>query len=144
MPQILFENGNLFDGVNPELRGGMSVLVDGNEIKEVSDRPIRADGADRIDCRGRTIMPGLIDNHVHIYIDSLSFSRSEPPVTYRAQHAHRFLRHILSCGFTSVRDVAGGDHGMAMALRDRYLDGPRFFYGGLCLTKRAVMATFDR
>ena len=131
MAQVLFENGKLFDGVDPEIRDGMSVLVEGNEIKEVCDRPIRVDQADRIDCRGKTVMPGLIDNHVHIYI----VSRSDAPVTYRAQHAHRFLRHILSCGFTSVRDVAGGDHGMAMALRDRYLEGPRFFYGGLCLTQ---------
>ena len=131
MAQVLFENGKLFDGVNPDVRDGMSVLVEGNEIKEVSDRPIRVGDADRIDCRGKTVMPGLIDNHVHIYI----VSRSDAPVTYRAQHAHRFLRHILSCGFTSVRDVAGGDHGMAMALRDRYFEGPRFFYGGLCLTQ---------
>ncbi len=135
MAQILFENGNLFDGVSPDIGGGMSVLVEGNEIKEVSARPIRADEADRIDCRGKTIMPGLIDNHVHIYIDSLNFTRTDPPITYRAQHAHRFLLHILSCGFTSVRDVGGGDHGMAMALRDRYLEGPRFFYGGLYLTQ---------
>ena len=51
-----------------------------------------------------------------------------------AQYAQKFLRHILSCGFTSVRDVGGGDHGMAMALRDEFLDGPRFYYGGLCWT----------
>ena len=69
MAQILFENGNLFDGVSPDIRDGMSVLVEGNEIKEVCDRPIRVDEADRIDCRGKTVMPGLIDNHVHIYID---------------------------------------------------------------------------
>lgn len=135
MTQTLFENAKLFDGVNASVHDGMFVLVEDNEIREVCDRPIRATDAERIDCRGKTVMPGLIDNHVHIYIDSLSFSRSEPPVTYRAQHAHRFLRHILSCGFTSVRDVGGGDHGMAMALRDHYLEGPRFFYGGLCLTQ---------
>jgi len=133
--QVLFADATIFDGTDPQTREGVFVLVEGNEIKEVSDRPVKADKADRIDCRGKTLMPGLIDNHVHVYWDSLQVSQPEPPVTYRAQYAQKFLRHVLSCGFTSVRDVAGGDHGMAMALRDGFLQGPRFFYGGLCLTQ---------
>jgi imidazolonepropionase-like amidohydrolase len=80
-------------------------------------------------------MPGLIDAHVHIYFDSLKITPPGPPITYRAQYAQKFLRHALSCGFTTVRDVAGGDHGMAMALRAGFFDGPRLFYGGLCLTQ---------
>ena len=130
--RTVFENAAVFDGVTPKVANGMFVLVEGNEIKAVSAQPIEADGAERIDCRGKTLMPGLIDNHVHIYIEALNVNPPEPPITYRAQYAQKFLRHILSCGFTTVRDVAGGDHGMAMALRDNLLEGPRFFYGGLC------------
>jgi imidazolonepropionase-like amidohydrolase len=135
MSLVVFENTGLFDGVSPEIKNGISVLVDGSLISEVSSQPIRANGAERIDCRGRVLMPGMIDNHVHIYLESLKLNPPEPPITYRAQYAQKFLRHILSCGFTTVRDVAGGDHGMAMALRAGFLDGPRFFYGGLCLTQ---------
>ena len=135
MPCTLFENAKVFDGVNAEVSEPMFVLVDGNEIKAVSAETIRSKDADRIDCRGKTLTPGLIDNHVHIYIESLKLSPPEPPITYRAQHAQRFLRHALASGFTCVRDVAGGDHGMAMALRDKFFDGPRFYYGGLCLTQ---------
>ena len=135
MACILFENARVFDGYDPETESASSVLVEGSEIREVSDRPIKADGAIRIDCHGGTVMPGMIDCHVHIYTESLSFTPPEPPITYRAQYAQKFLRHILSCGFTTVRDVAGGDHGMAMALRDGFLAGPRFYYGGLCLTQ---------
>ena len=135
MSCIVFENARVFDGVSPDAAELMFVRVDGNEITEISALPIKADSAERIDCRGKTLMPGMIDNHVHIYIESLKFAPPEPPITYRAQYAQTFLRHILSCGFTSVRDVAGGDHGMAMALRDRFFDGPRFYYGGLCLTQ---------
>ena len=135
MTRILLENATLFDGVSPKIERGFSILIDGGEIKKVCSRPFMDDGAERIDCRGRTVMPGLIDNHVHIYLESTKVTPPEPPVTYRAQYAQKFLRHALSCGFTSVRDVAGGDHGMAMALRDGFLQGPRFFYGGLCLTQ---------
>lgn len=135
MSSTIFENANVFDGVSPKLTGPRYVLIEGCEIKEVSEQPLHLEGAERIDCRGKTLMPGLIDCHVHIYIESLKLGPPEPPVTYRAQYAHQFLTHILSCGFTTVRDVAGGDHGMAMALRDGFLTGPRFFYGGLCLTQ---------
>lgn len=118
MTRTIFEHANVFDGVNPKAAGPMSVLIDGNKIKEISTNPIDSNESDdRIDCRGKTLMPGMIDNHVHIYIESLKFALPDPPITYRAQYAQRFLRHILSCGFTTVRDVAGGDHGMAMALR---------------------------
>src|SRR5215469_3685702 len=135
MSRTIFENANVFDGLNPKLTGPRHVLVEGREIKEVTEQPLRLEGVERIDCRGKTLMPGLIDCHVHIYIESLNLRPPEPPITYRAQYAHKFLRHILSCGFTTVRDVAGGDHGMWMALRDGFLQGPRFFYGGLCLTQ---------
>ena len=132
---VLFENAGVFDGLHPAVAQGMSVLVEGNRIKEVCDRALEAECTERIDCRGKTLMPGLIDCHVHIYTESLNFRPPEPPITYRAQYARKFLQHILACGFTAVRDVAGGDHGMAMALRDGFLQGPRFFYGGLCLTQ---------
>lgn len=135
MSTVVFENAHVFDGISPDVAGPMFVRVDGNEITEVASQPIRTQNAERIDCRGKTLMPGLIDNHVHIYIESLRLHPPEPPITYRAQYAQKFLRHILSCGFTTVRDVAGGDHGMAMALRDGFFAGPRFYYGGLCLTQ---------
>ena len=135
MAQVLFENATLFDGHSPETPDGMFVLVEDQRIREVSDRPIKADAADKIDCSGKTLMPGLIDNHVHIYGESLKLAPPEPPVTYRAQYAQKFLRHMLASGFTTVRDVGGGDHGMAMALRDGFLDGPRFFYGGVFITQ---------
>ncbi len=135
MDAVLFENATLFDGNSPEMPDSMFVLVEGKRITAVSDRPIKVDKAEKIDCSGRTLMPGLIDNHVHIYGESLKLAPPEPPITYRAQYAQKFLTHILSCGFTSVRDVGGGDHGMAMALRDGFLDGPRFFYGGVFLTQ---------
>jgi imidazolonepropionase-like amidohydrolase len=135
MPCTVFEHARIFDGVDQETIEDGFVIVEGATIREVSQQRPKLNGADRIDCRGRTVMPGLIDNHVHIYWASLQATLPEPPITYRAQYAQTYLRFMLSRGFTSVRDVAGGDHGMAMALRDSLFEGPRFFYGGLCLTQ---------
>jgi imidazolonepropionase-like amidohydrolase len=131
----IFENARIFDGMSSALMENASILVEDKLIVEVSDKPLKHPAAERIDCSSKTLMPGLIDNHVHIYFDSVNASLPEPPVTYRAQYANLFLRHILACGFTTVRDVAGGDHGMALALRRGLLEGPRYFYGGLCLTQ---------
>jgi imidazolonepropionase-like amidohydrolase len=132
---ILFENAQLFDGATAELQTPAFVLVEGEEIKEVSSRSIRTESSERVDCRGQTLMPGLIDNHVHVYLDSINLGPPEPPMSYRAHYARTFLREALVWGVTTVRDVAGGDHGLAMALRNGLLEGPRFFYGGLCLTQ---------
>ena len=93
MSSIIFENVSVFDGINPEAWESMCVLVHGNEIKEVSATPLKVEGAESIDCRGQTLMPGMIDNHVHIYLESLNLNPPEPPITYRAQYAQKFLRH---------------------------------------------------
>jgi hypothetical protein len=89
-------------------------------------------------------MPEVIDNHVHTDIPSLKMGLPESPIGYRAQYAQRFLRHILAGRFTSVRDVARDDHGMAMALRDRFFEGPRLLRRPVSNTnQRAYRFAFD-
>ena len=64
---ILITNVNVFDGKNEALIENANVLIEGNLIKTVSTDAIEADGAKVIDGGGRTLMPGLIDAHVHLY-----------------------------------------------------------------------------
>jgi imidazolonepropionase-like amidohydrolase len=135
MNQVLFENARLFDGVSREAPEGMQVLVAEGAIQEVSAHPVHAPEAQRIDCRGKTLMPGMIDCHVHIYAASLEPVTIARPRSWFALHAARFVRHILDCGFTTIRDVAGGDIGMQLALEDGFLNGPRYLYGGLALSQ---------
>ena len=79
-------------------------------------------------------MPGMIDAHVHVYASTFEVP-SKWPGTYLAHHAARFLQASLDRGFTTVRDVAGADAGLACALRDGLLRGPRLFYGGRAMTQ---------
>ncbi|HVT35545.1 MAG TPA: amidohydrolase family protein [Nevskiaceae bacterium] len=130
-----FINAQVFDGENPVRSAPSTVVIADGVIERVTPGHAPGEGADIIDCTGRTLMPGLIDAHVHVYANSLKLSPPEAPMSYRAHHAARFLSHILGCGFTAVRDVAGGDQGLAMALRDGYLQGPRYFYGGPALSQ---------
>lgn len=140
--RILFKNADVFDGESRTLKKAMHVLVTGGQIADVSSQSIEAAGAEVIDCTGKVLMPGLIDNHVHVFVNSLNVAPPEPPMSYRAQYANKFLGHILGCGFTSVRDVAGGDQGIAMALRDGFMTGPRYFYGGPALSQTGGHADF--
>jgi imidazolonepropionase-like amidohydrolase len=59
MAQILFKNANLLDPHADSLQGGVSVLVEGESIHDVSAKPIQAGNADVIDYKGHTLMPGV-------------------------------------------------------------------------------------
>lgn len=127
----LFANVELLDPRWEQSRGGHHVLVDGDRIVEVSDRPI-AFGADRvIDGGGRVLMPGLIDCHVHAFLtiwDLRELDRT--PLTLLAARAARVLRESLDRGFTSLRDAGGADWGIKAAIDEGTLRGPRLFIAG--------------
>ena len=135
MSLIELRNARLFDGVRDECAEGMSVLIENGTIREVAEKPIKSAEAERIDLGGRTLMPGLIDAHVHAYASDVSVqkvdSAGEP---YRTAHAIRMLGHALDCGFTTVRDIGGGDYSLWRAIEDRLIRAPRFFYAGRILT----------
>ena len=65
MSLTLFENARIVDGTSPERSDPVSVLVEGESVREVAPR-ITGSFAERIDLSGRTLMPGLIDAHVHV------------------------------------------------------------------------------
>jgi imidazolonepropionase-like amidohydrolase len=135
LSSLLFTNARVFDGTNAECAEGMSVLVADGRIREVSDRPLRAAGARVLDVGGRTLMPGLIDAHVHAFASDVSVQRIEAHgAAYRTAHAVRMLGNALDSGFTTVRDVGGGNHSLARAIADGLIRAPRYFYAGKILS----------
>lgn len=146
MPTTLFTNANLFDGVGPGLRAGAQVLVADGHIQEVSERAIAAPaGAEVVDLGGRTLMPGLIDAHVHIWATDLDIVKLITRRTeYLAAFAYRSLAAMLDRGFTTVRDAGGTDVGYAQALRDGLAIGPRLLHAGRILTQTGGHGDFRR
>jgi imidazolonepropionase-like amidohydrolase len=135
MTAILFKNARIFDGVSEECQEGMQVLVEGDRIREVSSKPIKSANAQVIDVGGRTLMPGLIDAHIHAYASDVNLHKVDHSgAPYRTAHAIRMLRFALESGFTTVRDVGGGDWSLARAMADGLFQGPRFFYAGKALS----------
>ena len=136
MAATLFTNANLFDGETDELRQGYHILVEGTDIREVSDQPLRSVSAEKIDVTGKTLMPGLIDAHVHVTDHDVSPARLlELPPSWVALKAAKLMREMLLRGFTSIRDAAGADSGLAMAVEEGLIPGPRLFHCGRGLSQ---------
>lgn len=134
MTQILFKNAKLLDPHADALEGGVSVLVEGETIREVSAKPIKAPAADVIDCKGRTLMPGLIDCHVHVMLSEVNIRYLEAiPLTMMTVRAAALMRGMIDRGFTTVRDTGGADWGMRDGVAQGHLPGPRMFIAGRAL-----------
>ena len=84
------------DSITDALQGGVSVLVEGETIREVSAKPIKAPNADVIDCGGRTLMPGLIDCHVHVMLSEVNIRYLEAiPLTMMTVRAASLMRAMI-------------------------------------------------
>ena len=128
---ILFTNLNLLDPRWNESRGGYEVLVEGGRIKEVSNKQIKSASARKLDCGKRTLMPGLIDCHVHVYLSEVNIRALESiPVSLLAARAAPLMLGMLNRGFTTVRDTGGADWGIKEAVEKGHLPGPRLFIAG--------------
>ncbi|UFN49781.1 amidohydrolase family protein [Roseomonas sp. OT10] len=136
MTAILFRNATLLDGTGEGALPGHDLLVEGEEIREVSDRPIRAASARVVDLAGRTLMPGLIDCHVHVIASMANLgANAELPNTLVALRSARIMKEMLLRGFTTVRDLGGADIGLVMAIEEGLIEAPRLMICGKALSQ---------
>lgn len=136
-PQILISGGTLIDGTGAAPRPNQGVLLEGDRILAVgpSALTLAADDAQRIDATGATVMPGLIDAHVHCTFDDVVsndelFFHREP--TLAALATARNLEKILRAGVTSIMDpdtVSGIGPSIRDAVDAGMCEGPRIKTG---------------
>ncbi|WP_120500996.1 amidohydrolase family protein [Roseovarius sp. EL26] len=143
-PQTLFTNVHVFDGVNEARIENASVLVEGNLIKSVSTEAIEAPDAAVIDGEGRTLLPGFIDNHVHLALPGPTIPLMETDKTWMdlALHAAAQSEMYLMQGFTTVRDAGGADAGIRRAIDAGIIDGPRVYISAAFIGGRGGHADF--
>jgi len=128
---ILVRNATLLDPATGDLTGGASVLVEGERIREVSARPITIGDALTLDAGGRTLMPGLIDCHVHVFLSEVNIRALEAiRLTLMTARGAALMRAMLDRGFTTVRDTGGADWGIREGVAQGHLPGPRLFIAG--------------
>ncbi|WP_149135827.1 metal-dependent hydrolase family protein [Cupriavidus campinensis] len=136
MTQILLQGGNVLDPARGTVLARHDVLIDGERIVEVSATPIHAPQATVIDVTGKTVMPGLIDCHVHVLasLANLGVNAVQPNVLV-AFRAMPIMRGMLERGFTTVRDAGGADWGLSQAVATGLIPGPRIFPSGKALSQ---------
>jgi imidazolonepropionase-like amidohydrolase len=133
---IAFTNARIFNGEAPRLIEGHNVFVRQGVIAEVSDRPPTPADGQVADCGGRTLMPGLIDCHIHAYALSPNlYEVAAAPDTLAATWAARMLSNMLDRGFTTARDTGGADYGLFLGLSRGYIRGPRLYYCGRAISQ---------
>jgi imidazolonepropionase-like amidohydrolase len=140
MKPIAIRSVRVIDGTGQTIERA-TVIVRGTTIAAVgSDRDLSIPrGATKIDGRGLTLLPGLIDCHVHLCLgaepDVIDAITKEPP-TLTLLKSSRSARQTLEAGFTTVRDVGSRDHSifaLQQAIGDGLVPGPRIVGAGLAI-----------
>jgi imidazolonepropionase-like amidohydrolase len=132
-------NARIIDctGADPVDNG--AVIIEGQRIKEVvSGSPGRLpDDCRVVDCQGYTLLPGLIDAHVHIGSVDPTFTDQQRKyfTSMLIIKSLKIIKETLDQGFTTVRDVGGADPGFRQAVAEGLIPGPRLFVCGRILSQ---------
>jgi imidazolonepropionase-like amidohydrolase len=117
--------------VEPDQR----IRITGGTIAEIGSDDGASVTPGELDGGGLFALPGLIDCHVHVNAVSASLGTiADESPAYVTAKAARILEEMLGRGFTTVRDVGGADFGLAAAVEEGLLTGPRIVFGGKALS----------
>ncbi|MBF2055750.1 MAG: amidohydrolase family protein [Cyanobacterium sp. T60_A2020_053] len=145
---ILFENVRIFDGESAQLSPSANLLIINNKIAEINTNkitPPSTNNLTRIDGKGRVLMPGLIDNHVHIVMTAstlpelLSPNVSEETLLARAEAE---AEQMLLRGFTTVRDLGGPTFALKKKIDGGQIPGPRIYPSGAMISQTSGHGDF--
>src|SRR5947209_5296441 len=125
---LAITNGTIIDGLGGDPRSGMTLLIENERITALGRQSEVAipRGAQVIDAMGGSILPGLIDTHVHFTMEFPDVLRGLlTPPSLRLLLAIPRMRATLEAGVTTVRDAAGAPAGLKMAVERGIIAGPR-------------------
>jgi imidazolonepropionase-like amidohydrolase len=137
--RTIIHAGTLIDGISDEARTEVSILIEDNKITGVEKGYIAGNNNDQIiDLKSKTVLPGLIDLHVHLesetnpqkYLEEFTFNEAD-----FAMRSTAFAKRTLMAGFTTVRELGGSGVNISLrnAINQGYVDGPRVITVGKSL-----------
>ncbi|MFG1793140.1 amidohydrolase family protein [Nocardia sp. NPDC049149] len=131
----VFTGATIIDGTGRDPIGDSAIRIDASGIQQVGHQ-ISSRGSDVVDVTGLTVLPGLIDAHVHLGWSSnmQAVLHGELSAAERAADIFNNLQQTLLAGFTTVRDTGGLDLGVIRAVERGLVPGPRIWAcgAGLC------------
>ncbi|MCB0044548.1 MAG: amidohydrolase family protein [Caldilineaceae bacterium] len=129
MGQTYIHNGTLIDGTGRAPIQDAALVIDDNRIKAVgtaADLPRPGRDVTDVDAGGGTILPGLIDTHVHLMMEGLNIPEMiTRPFSLNFYRAVDHMRRTINAGVTTVRDAGGADLGIKQAVEEGLVVGPR-------------------
>lgn len=134
--KIFIHCGKLVDVKNSNLRDKCTVIVSGNQIVDVTEGFVKGEASDKIiDLKNRTVMPGLMDMHVHLEGETNRNQYMERFTYNAADYAFQsvvFAERTLMTGFTTVRDLGGSGVNISLrnAIQKGLVKGPRIYTAG--------------
>ncbi|MCW5235165.1 metal-dependent hydrolase family protein [Verminephrobacter eiseniae] len=132
----IIKNAHILNPPYQDVHGPCDIVIEGEYIKEIAERPVAMDGARLIDVQGRTVMPGLIDLHVHTNAVEVNLGKqSSMPNALVTLRSAGLMTAMLRRGFTTVRDAGGAGHPMKQAVQMGLIQGPRLFVSGRALSQ---------
>lgn len=145
--QVLIENVRLLDHKAAALTAPMNVLVSGQTIEKISSSAIAVKDKDvvKINGNGKTLMPGLIDVHVHMVFGALTMQQMMSPTATPEslmQNVAVGSQKMLMRGFTSVRDAGGPIFPLKAAIDNDKVIGPRIWPSGATISQTAGHGDF--
>ena len=140
---ILLTNLRYFDGQTLAMQEGRDILIEGGRITALPAAGQGPEDAERIDCGGRSVIPGLIDAHWHATLVGVSMvAAATQDIGFIHLMAGREAGATLMRGFTTVRDVGGPAFGLKMAIDRGVVSGPRIFPSGAMISQTAGHGDF--
>ncbi|MFI0474508.1 amidohydrolase family protein [Halomonas sp. HMF6819] len=136
MSTIRFINANVIDARSGQVLANHEVRIKEGRIDAVSATPLEGSDDQVIDVKGHYLMPGLVDSHVHVTAITPNFALlGTLSPFYVGAKSSELLEAMLMRGFTTVRDAGGADYGLARAVDEGALPGPRIMYAGRALSQ---------
>jgi imidazolonepropionase-like amidohydrolase len=135
MTELLIRNARIVDGTATEPAEPVEIAIEGGRIREVAARVgVQADTV--LDLKGLTVMPGLIDCHVHVIATTANLGLNAAlPSSLVAGRSSTMMRNMLMRGFTTVRDLGGADRGLQQAVEEGHFVAPRLVICGKALSQ---------
>ncbi len=142
---VLITNVKIFNGKDNKTVNG-NVLITDDVITKISTAPIPTNKSAMttiIDGKGKFLMPGLIDAHVHTMFESIQMAVGlSSDIGYVNIVAAKAAENQLLRGFTTVRDLGGASFSLKRAIDEGYIKGPRIFPSGATISQTSGHGDF--